>query len=105
MIPAFQRAAASVLSRLGEDALLRGEQPPIKAHIARGVEMYDREGNAMYAEYVGTISRSANPRKGDTLVVGVDDQGVPLPTAETFVLEVAVQDNGSNARFILRKTA
>lgn len=75
--------------------MLRGEvvAPSRKAHIARGVEMYDREGNVMYAEYVATINKIDSPAKGDTL----------SQNGENFVLEAALDDNGYNVRFVLRK--
>jgi hypothetical protein len=80
---------------MGEDALLRGEvvDPPRKAHIARGVEMYDREGNVMYAEFVATLNKVDAPVKGDTLVQGND----------SFVLENQLDDNGYSVRFVLRR--
>jgi hypothetical protein len=79
---------------LGEDALLRGDTT-VKAHIARDLEVADREGNVGYAEYVLTIEKSYNPVRGDTLA----------QSGETFVLELPLDDNGYTQRFILRKTA
>ena len=74
--------------------MLRGDTT-IKAHIARDIEVADREGNVGYAEYVVTLLRTTTPGRGDTLVQG----------SESFVLELPLDDNGYTVRYILRKTA
>lgn len=89
----FDRAAKSVLSRLGEDALLRSAPTAHKVDIDRDMQVYDREGNVRVAEYVATIHREDAPEPGNTLVVGAD----------SFVLETRLDDDGYVQRFILRK--
>lgn len=95
MIDAFQQATAGILAVLGEDAILRGEvvSPVRRVNVARNVEMYDREGNLMYAEHVATINKQDAPAKGDTLVVAGED----------FILDSLIEDNGYSARWMLRK--
>lgn len=104
MIEAFKRVTSSVLARLGEDALLRGEvvDPPRRVSMARNVEMYDRDGNVLYVEHVGTFSKLDAPAKGDTLVF-IDADGVPIP-GESYVLDTLGDDNGYSVRFVMRKT-
>lgn len=92
MLPALARATSSVLSRLGEDAVLRGTVN-CKAHIERDVQMTDREGNMFVATQVATISNTHVPIADQTLAVG----------AESFVLETLIDDNGYSSRFIARK--
>lgn len=92
MLPALARATNSVLSRLGENAVLRGTVS-CKAHIDRDVQMTDREGNMFVATHVATVSNAHAPVADQTLVVG----------SETFVLETLIDDNGYSSRFIARK--
>ena len=58
------------------------------------MEVYDREGNVKYAEYVALLAKKDAPNKGNTLT-----------TADaSFVLDTLVQDNGHAVRYVLRKT-
>lgn len=92
MLPALARATSSVLSRLGENAVLRSTVN-CKAHIERDVQMTDREGNMFVATQVVTISNVHAPVADQTLAIG----------AESFVLETLIDDNGYSSRFIARK--
>jgi len=100
--PVFDRAAKSVRSRLGLNALFAGAQTT-KAPFEQGVEVQDGEGNVTIAHYVASIDPALDPREGDTLVY-VDDQDPPQPIpGESYVLDTKLADNGANIRFILRK--
>lgn len=98
--PVLSRAAKSVRSRLGLNALFAGAQQT-KAPFEQGVEIVDGEGNVTVAQYVVSLDPSLNPRAGDTLVY-IDDIGDPLPD-ESYVLDTKLSDNGANVRFIVRK--
>lgn len=92
MLAALARATSSVLSRLGENAVLRSTVN-CKAHIERDVQMTDREGNMFVATQVVTISNAHAPVADDGLSIG----------SESFVLETLIDDNGYSSRFIARK--
>jgi hypothetical protein len=98
--PVFDRAAKSVRSRLGLNALFAGAQTT-KAPFEQGVEVVDGEGNVVVAQYVAGLDPALNPRVGDTLVY-VDNIGDPLPD-ESYVLDTPLSNNGYHVRFILRK--
>lgn len=72
--------------------MLRGATT-VKAHIARDVEVADREGNVGYAEYVLTIAKTHAPMRGDPLV----------QNGEAFLLELPLDDNGYTVRYVLRR--
>jgi hypothetical protein len=104
VIEAFVNATNSILAVLGEDAVLRGEivTPRRRVNLAHNVEMYDREGNLMYEQHVGTFNKADSPLKGDTLVF-IDTDGNPI-AGESYILDALVEDNGYSARYVLRKT-
>ena len=89
--PAFTRAAASVLAKLGEDAVLRGEtvDPPRKAHIAHDVQMIDGQGTVSVVSNMATLMNRDMPAKGDTLL----HEGVQ------YVLDAPIDSNGATTRF------
>ena len=94
MIGAFARATSSILSRLGEDAVLRGTVN-CKAHLDYDVTMTDREGNMFVANTLVTISKTHSPVPDDTLTVGTQDyilEIVPSP-GETidYILEIKLE--------------
>lgn len=95
MKQALLRATQRVLSRAGEDSVLRGEivDPPIRAHIEHDVEMSDGMGNVMFAQLVVSIASSLNPQSGDSFSQdGVD-----------YKLDAKIADNGYTSRFVLVK--
>lgn len=102
MIPAFKRLAKSVLVHLGEDALLRGATPQHKIHMARDVQMVDRQGNLYIAQYVAKINVEDQPVPGDTFDLLADDG---VTATESFVLETLIDTNGYTSRFTARKTS
>lgn len=97
----FQRAAKSILARLGSDALLRGEvvAPARRAHVEHGVHVTDND--ATYVRSVSTTLKGDNARNGDTLVF-VDEQGIAV-AGESYVIEKVLEDNGFTVRHIVRR--
>lgn len=98
--PAFVRAGKSVRSRLGLDAFLRGTEKT-RATTEHNVELHDGEGNVTVAQLVVKIDAVLNPRAGDTLVF-IDPDDSPIPN-ESYKLDVKIDDNGANMRFICVK--
>lgn len=98
--PAFARAAQSVRSRLGLNALFAGAHYT-KAPVENGVEVVDGEGNVTVVQAVATIDSTLSPKAGDTLAF-VDSDNQPI-AGESYVLDTMLSDNGANKRFILRK--
>lgn len=89
MMAVRQRAAASLLRRMGEPATLNGVDCG-HVHLAHGVDVAIEDTVARRT--VATISRVASPRVGQTLV---HPEG-------TFKLDALLRDNGSNPRFVVR---
>ena len=98
------RAALRVLSRMGQDALLRGA-PAGKVHIARNVALFPgiintADDNPMVRYTVASIDQSLTPKVGNTLSIGALVDGVFVPEAN-FVLDRLVQNNGYVSRWIV----
>lgn len=91
MIGAFQRASASILAVLGQDAFFRGEPTPHKVNIEHGVSVTDDAGDMIGQRDIATIPTAAEPRKGD---VFVHPDG-------TYKIDRLFQDNGANKRYIV----
>lgn len=91
MLGAFQRASASILAVLGQDAFLRGEPTPIKINIEHGVQVVNDDQLIMQRD-IATIPISAAPRLNDRLV---HPDGV-------YNLDALYQDNGVTKRYLLR---
>lgn len=87
-----------LLTRLGEQALLRGNQAclvNIEFGVAVGYEIGDAKFyQSEYAEVVdvANISAEFSPTPGDTLAVG----------AKNYVIDAVAANNGHMARCILR---
>jgi hypothetical protein len=98
----FARAMKSVLSTLGQDALLRG-MPAGKVNIEHGVEVFEKngDGEAMFARSVATIDKIYAPRRGDTLQI-LDTDG--NETAR-YRVEGLFADNGFTVRHIVLPVA
>lgn len=105
----FQRAAQSILSLLGEDALFRGATPT-KINIERDVDFTGYDDSSKYAgdltvrRDVATVSAALNPRTGDTFQFGKMVEGVFVPSAtdsRTYRLEKKVDNNGFNPRYVV----
>lgn len=93
MIPAFKRLAKSVLSHLGEGALLRGVASLHKIHLERDMQMVDRQGNVYIAQFVAMINIEDAPVPGDVIVID----------SVSYVLETLIDTNGYTSRFTARK--
>lgn len=92
MIGAFQRASASILAVLGQDAFFRGEPTPHKVNIEHGVQVTD-DDQMISQRDIATIPLAALPKKGDTFV---------HPDG-TYFVDKLYQDNGANKRYIVTK--
>lgn len=94
----FARAMKSVLSMLGQDALLRGA-PAGKVNIEHGVEVFEKnhDGESLFARSVATISKEYAPRRGDTLTMLDTDGNVTA----TYRVEGLFNDSGPNVRHIV----
>lgn len=84
----FQRMSQSVLTLLGQDAVLRGSEP-CKVNVEKGVQV--SIDDMIYERDVATISNSLSPAVGDSL---------DHPFGE-FTLDRKLQNNGYNTRFVL----
>ena len=95
MIPIFEKAANSILARLGQDAFLRGTEP-CRAQIQYGVEIIDAMNEVATEQIVVTLMKSLNAKRGDSLVVG----------SKSFVIDSpAFQDNGTTVKHVVREVA
>ena len=68
MRAAFERLAASVLGRLGQEAMLvraSGPSVPIRVNIERGVEVMGQFNDAVMLRDVATLDARADPKVGD----------------------------------------
>lgn len=92
---AFQRAADRILTRLGEDAFLRGSVP-CRVHVEHGVEITGEYGEVTMLRSVATISKAVTPKVGDALTVAGQNYVIDSPP---------MQDNGFNARYVLRRVS
>ncbi len=88
----FSRLSSRLLAHLGEQAVLRGNQP-CRANIEHGVEFADVNDQAIFEKSVATIEKVYRPEKGDTLDVAGGGR---------FILDRLLKDNGYNRAFILR---
>lgn len=91
-----------VLTRLGEDSILRGEivTPPRKVNIKQGVQLdgygqgsVSSKGDLVVDKPVATLLKIDNPKAGDTL---------SHPDGE-FVLDVLLSETTFTVQFVLRK--
>lgn len=84
----FQRMSRSVLTLLGQDAVLRGSEP-CKVNVEKGVQV--SIDDMIYERDVATISNDLNPVVGDSL---------DHPFGQ-YTLDRKLQSTGFNTRFIL----
>lgn len=107
MASVFGRMTESVLSLLGEDALLRGATP-CKVNIEHDVQLTGMDGERaanrgdLYVNSdVATIAKRHNPKGGDTVAFLAGDG----PHAgRSFRLETMIEDNGYSRRYIVIET-
>ncbi|MCB1890372.1 MAG: hypothetical protein KDH20_22390 [Rhodocyclaceae bacterium] len=67
----FARAAASLLARLGQEAVLRSGEAT-RVRVERGVEVLGEYGEVVGHRVSATLPSAIRPRKGDRLAVGAD---------------------------------
>lgn len=108
MTGVFGRMTESVLSLLGEDALLRGAVP-CKVNIEHDVQLTGMEGERaagrgdIYVNSdVATIAKRHNPKGGDT--VAFVPAGTGPHAGRSFRLETMIEDNGYSRRYIVIET-
>lgn len=106
MASVFGRMTESVLSLLGEDALLRGAVP-CKVNIEHDVQLTGMDGERaanrgdLYVNSdVVTIAKRHNPKGGDAVVFVGDGPH----TGRSFRLETMIEDNGYSRRYIVIET-
>ena len=107
MASVFGRMTESVLSLLGEDALLRGAVP-CKANIEHDVQLVGMDaeraqsrGDLVTNSDVITLAKRHNPKGGDTVTFVAGDG----PHAgRSFRLETMIEDNGYSRRYIVIET-
>lgn len=95
MSGAFGRLAKSVLSRLGQDALLvsGGTSKAVRVNIEFGVQMQGPYDDAVFERDIATLAVSDGARAGDKLVA----------PSGSFVLDGKMSDNGYLQRFTVQK--
>lgn len=103
----FGRMTESVLSLLGEDALLRGAVE-CKVNIEHGVQLIGMEaeraasrGDLVTNSDVATIAKRHDPKGGDTIAFVA---GTSPHAGRSFRLETMVEDNGYSRRYTVIET-
>lgn len=107
MASVFGRMTESVLSLLGEDALLRGAVP-CKVNIEHDVQLVGMDaeraqsrGDLVTNSDVATIAKRHNPKGGDSVVFAA---GTSPHAGRSFRLETMIEDNGYSRRYIVIET-
>lgn len=107
MIGVFGRMTESVLTLLGEDALLRGAVP-CKINIEHGVQVtgIDGEraagrGDLVVNRDVATIAKRHDPVSDDEIEFAADGGGTHA--GQRFYLETMIEDNGFSRRYTIIK--
>lgn len=107
MASVFGRMTESVLSLLGEDALLRGAVP-CKVNIEHDVQLVGMDaeraqsrGDLVTNSDVATIAKRHNPKGGDTVAFVA---GTSPHAGRSFRLETMIEDNGYSRRYIVIET-
>lgn len=103
----FGRMTESVLSLLGEDALLRGTVA-CKVNIEHGVQLIGMEaeraasrGDLTTNSDIATIAKRHDPKGGDSIAFVA---GTSPHAGRSFRLETMVEDNGYSRRYIVIET-
>lgn len=91
MHPAFQAMTNSLLTVLGQEALLRGDVP-CRVSIQFGVQTVGSDDNVVAEKTVATVDSVHDPRPGDTLV---------HPDGN-FIIDAPLRRNGYSDRWIVR---
>lgn len=108
MSSVFGRMTESVLTLLGEDALLRGAVP-CKVNIEHGVQLVGMDaeraasrGDLVTNSDVATIAKRHDPKSGDIVAFVA---GTGPHAGRSFRLETMIEDNGYSRRYIVIETA
>ena len=106
MSSVFGRMTESVLSLMGEDALLRNAVV-CKANIEHDVQLVGMDaeraqsrGDLVTNSDVITLAKQHNPKGGDTLTF----TGTGPHAGRSFRLETMIEDNGYSRRYIVIET-
>lgn len=106
MSSVFGRMTESVLSLMGEDALLRNAVV-CKANIEHDVQLVGMDaeraqsrGDLVTNSDVITLAKQHNPKGGDTLKF----TGTGHHAGRSFRLETMIEDNGYSRRYIVIET-
>ncbi len=106
MTSVFGRMTESVLTLLGEDALLRGSVP-CKVNIEHGVQItgIDGEraagrGDLVVNRDVATIAKRHDPKSDDEIVFL---PGAGPHAGKRFYLQTMIEDNGFSRRYTIIK--
>lgn len=89
-IAAFSRMTATVLTILGEGALLRGTVA-CRVNIEHGVQVTGEDGMTVLERSIATLPSAVNPKVGDAL----------MHPEGSYRLDVQTANNGHSKRFIL----
>ena len=97
MLDLFKQMRESILTVLGQDALLRGTVP-CKINIENGVQFAGMEGEA--ARYRGELSVDR-----DVATISIEHNPVVndqfTQNGKTYLLEHKIEDNGVTRRFVI----
>lgn len=99
---AFGRMRDSLLARLGEQAVLRGESvtPADRAIVRRNAEVTTATGDVVIVPATLALSRLRLPATGDR--VDLVDPADGTTVLESFVLDRLIRDNGVMRTFVAR---
>jgi len=100
-LAAFQRLSDRILSRLGEDAILRGDTAT-RVNIQQKIEVAGEFGEMVLDKTVATIPKNLDPSEGDTLSVGKTVDGTWVEES-AYVLDAYIDTNGYTVRYALRE--
>lgn len=91
MLDPFQRMQNRLFARLGEQAILRGEETIVI--ITDGVATYGEHGQLAAYRSTAALPAEMNPKGGDPLVVGV----------RSFVVDQVLAADGYQVAVVLRE--
>ena len=86
----FERMNSMTLSRLGKDAVLRGDTP-VKVIIERGVALTGEYGQVVSRRDVADMTSSAAPKSRDSLLIG----------GLVRTIDTILEDDGLSVRCVL----
>lgn len=90
MADSLERMNARAFSRLGKDAVLRGDTP-VKVIIERSVALTGEYGEVVSRRDVADMPSSATPKSRDSLQIG----------AQVRTIDTILEDDGLSVRCVL----